>query len=140
MQTTRNSQDSNPGPTDWFTGNVYIDAIATTLTAVARRRRQRPFHPGRAHRVAHPSLRTDHPCHRGASAAASARADRLRKIRPGDSVYFAPGENHWHGAAANRLMTHIAMQEADDSGSPVAWGRHVTDEEYGRAPAAYEGI
>jgi hypothetical protein len=49
-------------------------------------------------------------------------------------VYFEPGEDHWHGAAPDRFMTHIAMQEADDSGSPVTWGEHVTDEEYG-APA-----
>jgi hypothetical protein len=47
-----------------------------------------------------------------------------------------PSEDHWHGAALGRFMTHIAMQEADDSGSPVAWGEHVTDEEYGAAPAS----
>ncbi|HET8632464.1 MAG TPA: hypothetical protein VFL91_33980, partial [Thermomicrobiales bacterium] len=56
-------------------------------------------------------------------------------IRPGDCVYFEPGENHWHGAAPDRFMTHLAMQEADDSGSPVTWGAHVTDEEYA-APRA----
>ena len=45
------------------------------------------------------------------------------------------GEDHWHGAAPNRLMTHIAMQEADEGyGSPVTWGQHVTDQEYGAAP------
>jgi quercetin dioxygenase-like cupin family protein len=55
-------------------------------------------------------------------------------IRPGDRVYFDPGENHWHGAAPERLMTHIAMQLADDTGSPVSWGEHVTDDEYRRAP------
>jgi quercetin dioxygenase-like cupin family protein len=57
-------------------------------------------------------------------------------IRPGDSVFFEPGEDHWHGAAPNRFMTHIAMQEVDDSGSPVTWGEHVTDEEYEDAAAA----
>jgi quercetin dioxygenase-like cupin family protein len=51
-------------------------------------------------------------------------------IRPGDRVFFEPGENHWHGACPNRLMVHIAMQQTDQSGSPVTWGRHVTDEEY----------
>jgi quercetin dioxygenase-like cupin family protein len=40
-----------------------------------------------------------------------------------------PGENHWHGAAPNRLMTHLAIQEADEHG-PVTWGAHVTDEQY----------
>jgi hypothetical protein len=43
-------------------------------------------------------------------------------------------EDHWHGAAPKRFMTHIAMQEADDQGSPVAWGEHVTEEKYGAAP------
>jgi quercetin dioxygenase-like cupin family protein len=57
-------------------------------------------------------------------------------IRPGERVFFESGEDHWHGAAPGRFMTHnIAMQEVDDSGSPVTWGEHVTDEEYGAAPA-----
>ena len=51
-------------------------------------------------------------------------------IRPGDRVYFEPGENHWHGAAPDRFMTHLAMHEVDESGNAVTWGRHVTDEEY----------
>jgi hypothetical protein len=56
-------------------------------------------------------------------------------IRPGERVYFESGEDHWHGAAPGRFMTHIAMQEVDDSGNPVTWGEHVTNEEYGAAPA-----
>jgi len=50
-------------------------------------------------------------------------------------VFFEPGENHWHGAAPNRFMTHIAMQEGDESGSPVTWGDPVSDEDYTAAPA-----
>jgi quercetin dioxygenase-like cupin family protein len=56
---------------------------------------------------------------------------RVEEIRPGDRVFFGPGENHWHGAAPNRFMTHIAMQQADEDGSVVTWGEHVTDEQYG---------
>jgi len=52
-------------------------------------------------------------------------------IKPGDRVYFEPGEEHWHGAAPGRFMTHTAMQEVDEEGSQVTWGEHVTDEEYG---------
>jgi quercetin dioxygenase-like cupin family protein len=51
-------------------------------------------------------------------------------------VYFEPGEDHWHGAAPNRFMTHLAMQEVDDSGSPVTWCEHVTDDEYNAATAS----
>ena len=54
-------------------------------------------------------------------------------IRPGYCVDFEPDEEHWHGAAPDRFMVHVAMQEADDSGSPVTWGEHVTDEEYNDA-------
>ena len=57
----------------------------------------------------------------------------VEEIRPGDRVFFEPGENHWHGAAPDRFMAHLAMQQNDASGSPVAWGRHVTDAEYGGA-------
>jgi quercetin dioxygenase-like cupin family protein len=49
------------------------------------------------------------------------RGGPIEVIRPGDTVFFESGEDHWHGAAPNRFMTHIAMQEVDDQGSP----RHV---------------
>ncbi len=45
-----------------------------------------------------------------------------------------PGEDHWHGAAPDRLMTHIAIQEADDDGNPVTWGAYVTADEYAPTP------
>jgi quercetin dioxygenase-like cupin family protein len=60
-------------------------------------------------------------------------------IRPGDRVHFEPDENHWHGAAATRFMTHIAIQQADDQGNVVSWGEHVTDAEYAQAPSIREG-
>ena len=62
------------------------------------------------------------------------RSGPVEVIKPGDRVYFEPGEVHWHGAAPDRFMTHIAMQEADDSGSPVSWGEHVSDSEYETSP------
>jgi quercetin dioxygenase-like cupin family protein len=52
-----------------------------------------------------------------------------REIRAGDSVWIPPGEKHWHGAASNTGMVHIAMQEALD-GTHVTWMEHVTDEQY----------
>ena len=56
-------------------------------------------------------------------------------IRPGDRVFFEPGESHWHGAAPTRLMTHVAIHRADEGGNTVTWGAHVSDEQYGEAPA-----
>ena len=60
-------------------------------------------------------------------------------IRPGDSVFFEPGENHWHGAAPIRFMAHVAIHQADDEGNVVAWGEHVSNEQYGQAPSPTEG-
>ena len=53
----------------------------------------------------------------------------IREIRPGDTVWFEPGEKHWHGAAPASAMSHLAFQEAKD-GSPVAWLEQVTDDQY----------
>ncbi|HMI29313.1 MAG TPA: hypothetical protein VK490_06365, partial [Gaiellaceae bacterium] len=65
---------------------------------------------------------------------AQRRGGPIEVIRPGDRVFFEPGEDHWHGAAPARLMTHLAMLEVDDEGNPATWGAHVTDEEYAAAP------
>ena len=62
------------------------------------------------------------------------RGGTIEVIRPGDRVFFAPGEDHWHGAAATRFMTHIAMVEVDDEGHPATWGDPVSSDEYGAAP------
>jgi hypothetical protein len=57
-------------------------------------------------------------------------------IWPGDRVSFEPGENHWHGAAPNRFMVHIALAQNDENGSPVSWGEHATDARYSATPRA----
>ena len=62
------------------------------------------------------------------------RAGPIEIIRPGDRVFFEPGEEHWHGAASNRFMTHLAMLEVDDQGNSATWGEHVSDEDYGQQP------
>jgi quercetin dioxygenase-like cupin family protein len=132
MQITRNSLQSTPGPSDWFTGTVYIDAIAAPSGPSRLGAAIVHFTPGaRTAWHTHPYGQTIYVtegigrCQR--------RGGPIETIRPGDRVYFEPREDHWHGAAPDRLMTHIAMQEADDTGSPVTWGEHVTDEEYDAA-------
>jgi len=64
------------------------------------------------------------------------RGGPLETIRAGDCVFFEPGEEHWHGAAPNRFMTHLAMLDVDDQGNNATWGDHVTDEEYNAAPTS----
>jgi quercetin dioxygenase-like cupin family protein len=135
MQITRNSLQTATGPSDWFTGAVYLDTVAA------------PAEPSRVQAVSvhfTPAARTawhTHPfgqtifvtegigrCQR--------RGGPVEVIRPGDRVYFDPGEDHWHGGAPDRFMTHIAMQQVDETGSAAAWGEHVTDEEYQAEPAS----
>ncbi|HZQ82633.1 MAG TPA: cupin domain-containing protein [Gaiellaceae bacterium] len=133
MQITRSSLDTGRGPTDWFTGDVYIDTITAPGDGWRVGAASVHFTPGaRTAWHTHPHGQTIWVtegvglCQREGGA--------VEEIRPGDRVFFEPGENHWHGAAPNRFMVHIAMQQADDDGNVVAWGAHVTDEEYGIRP------
>ena len=138
MEITRNKLDTSPGPADWFTGTVYIDTTAapgqaSTLGAAAVH-----FTPGaRTAWHTHPLGQTIWVTE-GIGLCQREGGD-VEVIRRGDRVFFEPGENHWHGAAPTRLMTHLAMQLADDSGSPVSWGRHVSDEEYAEAQTHQDG-
>jgi quercetin dioxygenase-like cupin family protein len=138
MQITRNSLETTPGPSDWFTGAVYIDAVATPSPPGRTGAAMVHFAPGaRTAWHTHPFGQTIYVTE---GIGRCQREDGpIEVIHPGDRVYFEPGENHWHGAAPNRFMTHVAMQEVDDSGSPVVWGRHVTDDEYATAPSPDAG-
>jgi quercetin dioxygenase-like cupin family protein len=60
----------------------------------------------------------------------------VERAMPGDTVWFEPGERHWHGAAPDSLMTHLAVQVADETGDATAWEEPVSDEQYGSAPHA----
>ena len=135
MEITRSSIDTAKGPGDWFTGDVYIDNVAAAPPPARVQANLVHFTPGaRTAWHTHPLGQTIYVtegvglCRR--------RGGSIEVIRPGDRVFFAPGEDHWHGAAPNRFMTHLAMQVVDDQGSPVTWGEHVTDEEYNAAPAS----
>ena len=135
MQITRSSTDTQKGPTDWFTGDVYIDTVATPAGSSTFAAALVHFTPGaRTAWHTHPHGQTIYViegvglCRR--------RGGPVEVIRPGDRVFFEPGEDHWHGAAPNRFMTHLAMLEVDDEGNSATWGEHVTDEEYNAAPAS----
>jgi quercetin dioxygenase-like cupin family protein len=138
MEITRNTLDTSPGPADWFTGTVYIDTIATPGQASTLGAAAVHFTPGaRTAWHTHPLGQTIWVTE-GIGLCQREGGD-IEVIRPGDRVFFEPDENHWHGAAPTRLMTHLAMQLADDSGSPVSWGRHVSDDEYAQAPTLEDG-
>lgn len=132
MEITRSTLETAKGPADWFTGDVYFDQVAKNPAPSRVQAINVHFSPG-----ARTAWHT-HP--RGQVIWVTEGVGRVQReggpveeIRPGDRVWFEPGENHWHGAAPDRFMVHVAIQEGDDEGVPVYWGPHVTDEEYGDA-------
>jgi len=120
------SQPSQKGPESYFTGTVRIDSrfsgsgglSAATVT----------FEPGartawHTHPLGQTLLVTAGLGH------AQREGGSIEEIRPGDIVWFEPGEKHWHGASSDCAMTHIAIAEMKD-GSAVTWMEKVTDEHY----------
>jgi quercetin dioxygenase-like cupin family protein len=133
MQMIKGSTETAPGPSEWFTGNVYIDSVATPSHGSRLSASSVHFTPGaRTAWHTHPNGQTIYVTE--GVGLAQRRGGAIEVIRPGDRVFFEPGEEHWHGAAPNRFMTHLAMLEVDDDGNPATWGEHVTDEEYAAAP------
>jgi quercetin dioxygenase-like cupin family protein len=130
------SQPSTKGPADWFTGTVRIDPLFQPGPC-------RDVASGEGGRVAsasvtfEPGARTawhTHPLgQRLIVTAGCGRAQReggpVEEIRPGDVVWFPPGEKHWHGASPTTAMTHIAIQEQLD-GKAVDWLEKVSDTQY----------
>ena len=122
------SQPSGKGPADYFTGAVRVDPLF------------HPPEPARARGASvtfEPSARTawhTHPLGQTLIVTAGRgwvqrEGGPVEEIRPGDVVWFAPGEKHWHGATPKTAMTHIAVHEALN-GSAVAWLEQVTDAQY----------
>jgi quercetin dioxygenase-like cupin family protein len=130
MQLTRNGTATVAGPADWFTGTVFIDTLAGPVGASRLSASSVRFTPGaRTAWHTHPNGQTIFVVE--GVGRAQRRGGPVEEIRPGDRVFFEPGEEHWHGAAPDRFMTHIAMLDVDDEGRNADWGEHVTDEEYG---------
>jgi quercetin dioxygenase-like cupin family protein len=134
MQITRNTSETGRGPSDWFTGDVYLDSVATPSGGSRLTASNVHFTPG-ARTAWHTHAKGQTIFVLEGVGLAQRRGGPIEVIRPGDRVFFEPGEEHWHGASPNRFMTHLAMLEVDDEGNPATWGDHVTDEEYGAAPA-----
>jgi quercetin dioxygenase-like cupin family protein len=135
MEITRNSTATHAGPPDSFTGAVYFDAMASASEFSRLTASSVHFTPG-----ARTAWHT-HPCGQtiyvtDGVGRCQRRGGSIEIIRPGDRVYFEPGEDHWHGADPTRFMTHVAMQEVDDQGSFVVWGEHVTEQQYNAEPPA----
>jgi quercetin dioxygenase-like cupin family protein len=131
---TRNSVATTKGSTDWFTGDVYVDTVAAPMGASRLSASSVHFTPGaRTAWHTHPNGQTIFVIEGVGFAQRS--GGPIEVIRPGDRVFFEPGEDHWHGAVPTRFMTHIAMLDVDDKGTSATWGEHVSDAEYAAAPS-----
>ena len=138
MEITRNTVETSPGPSDWFTGAVYLDTVAAPADGSGVGAACVHFAPGaRTAWHTHPHGQTIWVTE--GVGVCQHEGGPVEVIRPGDRVFFQPGENHWHGAAPTRFMAHIAIQQADEQGNVVTWGEHVTDAEYANAPSLEAG-
>ncbi len=116
------------GPSDWFTGDVYIDFIKQPNDASPTSAANVHFTPGaRTAWHTHPHGQTLYVLD---GVGFIGRRGAVEEIRPGDIVTIDPDEEHWHGATASNFMAHVAMNDADASGSTASWGEPVTDAEY----------
>jgi quercetin dioxygenase-like cupin family protein len=131
----KHDRETKPGPEDWFTGEVTLEEIPAAPEPSRLRALRVTFQPGARTRWHH------HPIGQllivtEGEGRAQTRGGPVQAIRPGDTVTFEAGEEHWHGAAPGASMTHIALQEVDDSGSATVWdGDAVSDDDYEAEPA-----
>lgn len=122
------TQASVKGPEDWFTGAVRLDplfskkeatkAAGTLVTFEAGARTAWHTHPAGQTLIVVSGLGW-----------VQREGGTVKEIQPGDVVYFEPNEKHWHGATANKAMSHIAIQEEVD-GKVVTWMEKVSDGDY----------
>jgi len=122
------SQPSAKGPSDYFTGTVRIDSLVQTRPPARVAAATVTFEPGaRTAWHTHPLGQTL------IVTAGFGRAQRwggsIEEIRPGDVVWFEPGEKHWHGASPTTALTHTAIQEQLD-GKAVEWLEQVSADQY----------
>jgi quercetin dioxygenase-like cupin family protein len=125
------TQPSTEGSSEWFTGAVRINPLFQAPDPALVQCASVTFEPGaRTAWHTHPLGQTL--IVTAGSGWAQREGGPIEEIRPGDVVWFAPGEKHWHGAKAVTAMTHIAIQERRD-GKVVDWMEQVTDEQYCKA-------
>ncbi len=129
MRITRNSLETSKGAAERFTGDVYVDPVAAPEGAFSVNASNVHFTPGaRTAWHTHPNGQTIY-VFEGQGRVAR-RGAPVEQVAPGDRVFFEPGEEHWHGAAPDRFMSHLSIVVTDERGNSATWGRQVTDEEY----------
>src|SRR6476619_3400506 len=122
------SQPSTKGQADYFTGNVRFDPLFQANGPTRAVGASVTFEPG-ARTAWHTHPLGQHLIVIAGCGWAQRWGGPREELRPGDVVWFAPGEKHWHGATDTTAMTHIAVQEKLD-GKPVDWMEKVNDQQY----------
>ncbi|MGE5177940.1 MAG: cupin domain-containing protein [Bacteroidota bacterium] len=122
------TQPSGKGPAEWFTGSVRIDPLFAASDPSRVAAALVTFEPG-ARTAWHTHPLGQHLFVTAGCGYAQRWGSPVETIRPGDVVWFPPGEKHWHGATASTAMTHVAIQEQLD-GKAVEWMEKVSDEQY----------
>jgi quercetin dioxygenase-like cupin family protein len=125
------TKSSSTGPSEWFSGSVKIEPLFEAPDPARVRGASVTFEPGaRTAWHTHPLGQTL--IVTSGLGWAQSEGGPVEEIRPGDVVWFAPDEKHWHGGTPRTTMTHIAIQEALD-GKAVEWMEQVTDQQYRKA-------
>lgn len=137
MQKLANHPTSK-GPSERFTGDVFVDMIQVGEEPSRLTAAHVHFTPGartnwHSHELGQTLYGTD-----GTGLVVS-RDGTVLVIRPGETVWTPPGEEHWHGACQDNLMSHIAMLESAGQGDPTDWLEPVDEAEYRRANAIAGG-
>ena len=122
------SQPSGKGPAEYFTGTVRIDPLFQAPDPARVVGASVTFEPGaRTAWHTHPLGQTL--IVTAGSGCAQRWGGAIEEIRPGDVIWFPPGEKHWHGATTTTALTHIAIQE-QLGGKTVDWMEKVSDDQY----------
>ncbi|MEM9344639.1 MAG: cupin domain-containing protein [Pseudomonadota bacterium] len=125
----KSDRPSRTPPSEWFTGEVSLTPLIDAPSPARLRAVSVTFQPGaRTNWHTHPLGQTIYITE--GEGRAQKDGGPVITLHPGDVVFFAPGERHWHGAAPNSAMTHVAMQEADETGAHINWEAPVSDAEY----------
>jgi quercetin dioxygenase-like cupin family protein len=129
MEITSRGQTTQRGPLDWFTGDVYIEEVASATEVSRARAALVHFTPGaRTNWHSHDHGQTIY------LTAGRGRCQRqggqVEEVRAGDRVYFEPGEVHWHGAVPDQMMSHLHVQHVGEDGQSTVFFGSVSEEGY----------
>ncbi|BDI30745.1 cupin [Capsulimonas corticalis] len=129
MDKQTQSPATKHGASEYFTGTAWLDEVITTPIEMGVSVFRVTFEPG-----ARTAWHT-HPVGQilvveSGVGRAQILGEPVREIHAGESVYFAAGVKHWHGAAPDRIMVHLAIQRVDEAGHYIEWREHVSDAEY----------